>query len=118
MAFNIEDIIEERKRREEYYRNYAKAHPEQYESSRKLDEWVKSKQAQGEIVDPTLQNWLNGEIAAARIALAVGMMLTVLIKGQIVIWIILYIAYRGRVNKAKREAFEEDKRRSCHERMD
>ena len=35
---------------------------------------------------------------------AVGMILTALIKGQVVLWAIMYIAYRGRVKKGKRRS--------------
>lgn len=105
-----EDIIEFRKKWDEDKSNYVKAHPEKYESSRKLEEWVKTRQAQGVIVNTSIRNWLENEIIAARVALAVGMILTALIKGQIVIWGIMYIAYRGRVNKVKQEAYEADRR--------
>lgn len=104
-----EDIIDFRKKHEEYQINYEKTHPEEYESSRKLDEWVKSRQAQGVIINTSIRNWLESEIIAARVALAVGMILTALIKGQIVIWAIMYFAYRGRVNKVTKEAYEADR---------
>lgn len=106
-----EDIIQFRKEGEEYKRNYEKTHPEEYESSRKLDEWVKSQQAQGRIINPFVRNWLESEITAARTALIIGMILTVFIKGQIVIWAIMYIAYRGRVKKVTEEAYEADRKR-------
>lgn len=67
--------------------------------------------AQGKIIDPTINKWLEGEIAAARNALIIGMLLTALIKGQIFIWLIMYIAYKGRVEKAKRDAMESDRKR-------
>jgi hypothetical protein len=105
-----EDVIKFRKEREEYNRNYVREHPEKYESSHKLDEWVKSQQLQGKIINPFIENWLEGEIVAARIALTVGMLLTVLIKGQIFIWIIMYIAYRGRVKHVREKAYESDRR--------
>lgn len=104
-----EEIIKMRKEWDEHRINYEKAHPEQYESGRKLDEWVKEQQSQGKIINPFVEKWLEGEITAARVALAVGMILTALIKGQIVIWAIMYIAYRGRVKKVKEEAFKADR---------
>ena len=104
-----EEMIKMRKEWDDYRINYAKTHPEQYESSRKLNEWIKEQQVQGKIINPSIRNWLDGEITAARIALAIGMILTALIKGQIVIWAIMYIAYRGRIKKVKKEAFEADR---------
>lgn len=113
-----EDIIEFRKEGDEYKRNYAKTHPEKYESGYGLEQWVKTQQAQGRIVDPFIQNWLDGEIAAARNVLIIGMLLTVLIKGQIVIWVIMYLAYRARVKHARAKAFEADRNRRKNERLD
>lgn len=105
-----EDIIEERKRWDEFRSNYVKEHPEEYDSSRKLDEWRKARQAQGVIINTSIRNWLEGEITAARVALVVGMLLTTLIKGQIVIWAIMYIAYRSRAKRAREKAYEADRR--------
>jgi hypothetical protein len=107
----LEDIIKSRQEWDEYKKNYIKTHPEEYESSRKLDEWVRTQQAQGKIIDPFIEQWLEGEISAARIALILGMILTVLIKGQIFIWAIMYIAYRGRVKRVRKEAYNKDQQR-------
>ena len=105
-----EEMIKMRKEWDKYRSDYEKSHPEKYESSRKLDEWVKERRAQGEIINPFVKQWLEGEVTAARVALAVGMILTALIKGQIVIWTIMYIAYRGRVKMVKQQAMEADRR--------
>ena len=105
-----EDVIEFRKRSEEFIRQYEKDHPEKYESSHKLDEWVKERKDRGEIVNPFIRSWLEAEIAAARGVLIIGMLLTVLIKGQVVIWAIMYIAYRARVKAVKEKALEADRR--------
>lgn len=107
---SIENIIEARKRWDEYRDNYVKTHPEEYESSRKLNEWIKSRQEQGIIINTYRRKWLENEITAARVALAVGMILTALIKGQIFIWAIMYWAYRGRVKKVTKEAYEADRK--------
>lgn len=64
--------------------------------------------SRGEIIDPFLENWMNTEISAARKVLLIGMALTALIRGQVVIWLIMYIAYRGRVKKVKEEAWNEN----------
>ena len=106
-----EDVIEERKRWHEYKANYAKEHPELYESSQKFEEDIRVKQARGEIIDPFIKKWLEGEITAARVALTIGIILTALIKGQIFIWAIMYIAYRCRVNKVREDALEADRRK-------
>ena len=65
---------------------------------------------QGKIFNHNVKNWLDGEITTARIGLIVTMILTALIKGQIVIWAILYFVYRLRVKKAKQDAIEADRR--------
>lgn len=106
-----EDIINSRKRWDEYKKNYVQTHPEEYTSSRELDEWVRAQQAQGKIVDPFIGNWLDAEIKMARTGLIISMLLTALIKGQVVIWLILFIAYKCRVNKAKKDAMEADRKR-------
>ena len=105
-----EDIIQARKRWGECQKQYVETHPDEYESSRKLDELIRTRQAQGIIINTSIRNWLEGEITAARVALTIGMIATALIKGQIVIWAIMYIAYRGRVKKVREEAYEADRR--------
>ncbi len=106
-----EDVIEERKRYQEYMKHYEETHPGEFESGYDLEQWVTSQQFQGKIVDPFIEKWLEGEIAAARNVLIIGMILTALIKGQIVIWAIMYLAYRGRVKQARKKAFEADMNR-------
>lgn len=106
-----DDIIENKKRYEEYARKYWESNPEYKRQQEAERMWREQQWAQGKIISPTIQNWLEGEITAARTILIIGMILTVLIKGQIAIWIIMYIAYRGRVKKARVDALEADKRR-------
>ena len=103
-----EDVINDRKRQQEYIKHYEKTHPEQFESGYELGQWVDEQHAQGKIVDPFIEKWLEGEIAAARNVLIIGMILTALIKGQVIIWAIMYLAYRGRVKQARKKAFEAD----------
>lgn len=76
-----------------------------------LTQWAEQQRAQGKILDPFVRTWLENEITTARIALAIGMILTVLIKGQVVIWAIMYVAYRCRVKHATKKAYEVDRRR-------
>ena len=100
----------QQKTNDEYWKNHINPHVDKYEAGRKLQKEMNTRQAQCEIISPFVRNWLEGEIAAARIALIVGMILTALIKGQIVLWAIMYIAYRGRVKKAKQDAIKADRR--------
>lgn len=102
---------EQQKRNQEYWESHTNLYADKYEAGKKMMEKVKARQDQGEIIDPFIKNWLAGEITAARTALAIGMLLTVLIKGQIVIWAIMYFAYRGRVKKVIEEAREADRKR-------
>ena len=103
-----EDIIANRQRWNEFGINYEKNHIDECKNDNSLDQLIKGQQAQGKIVNPFIEKWLEGEIWAARNVLIIGMILTALIKGQIVIWAIMYIAYKGRVKKVRREAFEAD----------
>lgn len=100
------DIIEARKRWGEYVKQSEMCVPEEERIGYELTKNIREKLARGEIIDETLRKWLEGEITAARVALAIGIILTALIKGQVVIWLILYLAYRCRVKKVKQEAWE------------
>ena len=100
----------ERQKNEEYWKNYVDPNADKYEAGRRLTQEMDERRARGEITNPFVKNWMEGEIAAARIALVVGICLTALFKGQIVMWAIMYFAYRGRVNRIKQEALEADRR--------
>lgn len=100
------EYIEARKRHEEFVRQYELKIPEEERADYWLVKSIREKLARGEIIDEPLRKWLEGEITAARVALAIGMALTALIKGQIIIWLILYLAYRCRIKKVKQEAWE------------
>lgn len=104
-----EEMIQiEKERQEDLQRIWEKNHPE--EAKRKKEEKFRRNQRrlQGEIFDPFTKKWLESEISAARTVLIIGMILTSLIKGQVFIWAIMYIAYRGRVKKARQDALEKD----------
>ena len=103
-------IIADKKRYEEDIRKYWENNPEYKKQQEERRIWREQQWAQGKIINPMIRNWLEGEIAAARSVLIIGMILTVLIKGQIAIWLIMYIAYRGRVKKAQADALEADKK--------
>lgn len=106
-----EDIIEFRKREDEFYRNYYAKNPEYQKQKEEEKRYREEQWAQGKIIDPYINKWLESEIAAARSVLIIGMILTALIKGQIFIWAIMYIAYKGRVKKAMQDAIESDRKR-------
>ena len=103
---NPNDIIEARRRWQEYAKQSEMSVPEEERMGYELTKNIREKLARGEIVDEALRKWLESEITTARTALAIGIMLTALIKGQVIIWLILYLAYRGRVSKVKQEAWE------------
>lgn len=108
------DIIEARKKQEEYFRQCAEKDPEYKKYKEERKKWREEQWAQGKVIDERINRWLQGEISTARTALIVGIILTALIKGQVVIWAIMYIAYRGRVKKAIKDAIEADRKE--HER--
>jgi hypothetical protein len=100
---------EDRKKRQQRdAERIAKLPPEQRPGY--LTEQAKIKLARGELTNPFIEKWLEGEIVAARTMLFVGMALTALFKGQIVIWVIMYIAYKARVKRAKEEALEANRK--------
>ena len=107
--FDHKEYIErEKKRQEDLQRIWEKNHLEEAKRKKEEKNMRNQRRLQGEIFDPFTKKWLESEISSARIALIIGMILTALIKGQIFIWAIMYIAYRGRVKKARREALEKD----------
>lgn len=73
-----------------------------------IKQWEQEQRAQGKIVNPLIQQHLDAKISEARWELAIGMALTLLIKGQWAIWIILIIFYNVHVSKLKKEALEYD----------
>ncbi len=104
-----EEMIQiEKERQEDLQRLWVKNHPEEAKRKKEEKSMRNQRRLQGEIFDPFTKKWLESEISAARTALIIGMILTALIKGQVFIWAIMYIAYRGRVKKAKQDALEKD----------
>lgn len=103
-----EDIIEERKRREEYTHQYERNSIYGQSIGANFATNIRERLMRGEIIDETLRHWLDTEITNARILLIIGILLTVLIKGQIFIWAIMYIAYRGRIRQVKEKAWEKN----------
>ena len=76
--------------------------------------------AKGEIVDLFIKQWLESSITAERWKLLIGILLTALIKGQWVFWIILILIYNYKVNKLQIDALEAQrkKRGYTNERVD
>lgn len=104
-----EDIIEARKRYEKFEQTYwEEHHPEEIKKFNEDKKKRNQQRLQGEIFDEFTRKWLEGEITAARIALIIGIVFTALIKGQVFIWVIMYIAYRGRVKAARKKALQKD----------
>ena len=65
--------------------------------------------ARGEIVNPFIRQHLEAEISISRWILAIAMLLTLLIEGQWVLWIIFIIAHRGRVKKLREDHLKADR---------
>lgn len=108
----IDNEIEFRKNfKKRVQQHWEKNHPKEMAKLELQKKIREQERIQGKIFNPNIKNWLDGEITAARIGLIVSMSLTALIKGQIIIWAILYFAYRLRIKKAKQDAIEEDRRR-------
>lgn len=64
--------------------------------------------ANGEIIDPFIEQRLKAQIDIERVKLIVWIVLTILFKGQWILWIVLIIMYNYKVNKLKAEAHESD----------
>jgi hypothetical protein len=67
--------------------------------------------ARGEIMDPFIEQHLEGKITAARWALALAMGMTLLFKGFWALWILFILLYNWEVKRLKREALEADMKR-------
>ena len=105
----IEEIIEMRKGWEQSAQSsWERNHPEEVKRLKYEKDIRNQQRLQGKIFDPFTEKWLESEISAARTALIIGVVLTSLIKGQIFIWAIMYIAYRSRVKMVRKEALEKD----------
>jgi hypothetical protein len=100
-----EDIIEERKKWDEYAHHGEEKIRQEYSFEDEFGMNIRTKLIKGEIIDETVRNWLDTEITTARTVLIAGMVLTALIRGQVFIWAIMYIAYRGRVKQAREKAW-------------
>lgn len=104
--FSIEDIIKARKQWDEFAIQYEANNQEVKKQQEESAKFIRTRLMNGEIIDPSLRRWLDAEISSARTVLIVGMVFTSLIQGQILIWIIMYIAYRCRVKQVKHKAWE------------
>lgn len=105
-----EEIVAFRKKGEEFKQQLWESNPENKMRQEAEQKWMEQQRAQGKIFNHNIKNWLDGEITTARVALVIGMILTALIKGQVVIWAIMYLAYRLRIKKVKQGAMDADRR--------
>ena len=100
---------EQEKIRKEILRKSSCGETPEEKRQRELEKQQRNqRRLQGEIYNEFTRKWLESEISAARTALIIGMALTALIKGQIFIWVIMYIAYRGRVKAVQKKAIESE----------
>lgn len=100
---------EQEKIRREILRKSSQGEIPEEKRQRALEKAYRNQQRlKGEIYNEFTKKWLESEISAARTALIIGMVLTALIKGQVFIWVIMYIAYRGRVKAAQKKAIESE----------
>lgn len=102
------DVIESRKEWEEIAKQNEVNIPEEQRIGYELTNSVREKVTRNEIIDETLRNWLNSKITIARTILAIGVAMTVLLKGQIIIWIVMYIIYRIHIKELKQKASEKN----------
>lgn len=106
IMLTAEDIIKERKRWDHTGHQSECNNAEVQKIKAEYAKWIRARLMRGEIIDEALRKWLDGEISVARIELIVGMVLTALIKGQVFIWAIMYIAYRGRIKCLQKKAWD------------
>lgn len=100
---------EQEKIRREILRKSSRGETPEEKRQRELEKQQRNqRRLQGEIYNEFTRKWLESEISAARTVLIIGMALTALIKGQIFIWVIMYIAYRGRVKAVQKKAIESE----------
>lgn len=66
--------------------------------------------AKGEIIDYFIKKHLEAKITNARYALAIGMISTVLFKGQWMLWILFIIWYNAYVSDAREKALQADRK--------
>ena len=76
----------------------------------KTDKYVQEQVAQNKIINPFIRQHLEARITAARWALALGVAVTFLFKGQWILWILFVVFYKLYVKKATEEAMEADRK--------
>lgn len=76
-----------------------------------LRKYEQEARAKGEIINPFIQQHLEGKITAARWALALAMGMTLLFKGFWALWILFILLYNWEVKRFKKEALEADLKR-------
>lgn len=76
-----------------------------------LHKYTEEAIARGEILNPFIEQHLEGKIQVARWTLALGIVITALFKGQWVLWILFIILYNVYVSQARQDALEKDRRK-------
>ena len=75
-----------------------------------IDKQIAEARARGEITSPFIREHLKAKITAARWALALSMAMTLLFKGQWMLWIVFIITYICSVKRFKKDALKADER--------
>ena len=106
-----EQIVEFRKQGAAFRQQVWESNPENKKRLDSTRQWRERQRRQGRIFNHNIKHWLDIEIATARAILAIGILLTAPIKGQFMIWIIMYLAYKTRVKKVTQEAIATDRKK-------
>ena len=77
-----------------------------------LRQYEKEARAKGEIINPFIKQYLEAKIYAAKLILAIAMVMTILFKGRLFIWIVFIIMYSIYVVKEKEKALQADLKES------
>ena len=111
---DIEWLLENYKEKLEKEKIYAKRRVEEQQIiGSALRKHEQEAIARGEIIDPFIKQHLQAKIKTARWALALGIAMTCLFKGQWAIWIVMIIIYFIYVNSEKDKAKKaEEKKRN------
>lgn len=112
-------LEKQHKEQQEKYEKIMKRCAENEEEHRQQEiDYIKQQEARwarGELSGPFSQQYLDGQISAARWVLAIGIIMTALFKGQWALWILFIIIYKVYVKNIKEEALEADKKRWYNE---
>ena len=71
-----------------------------------IKKWTEEAIANGKLINPFIEQYMEARISCARWALALAMAMTVLVRGGIALWIVFILIYRTEVKRYKKEAWE------------